>query len=345
MLTLLDARTKLAHLVTGGNEAEFNRRLTEVVERYWSRGVFWGSLEHRTLRSVQDPDNDDITILAVADRETILGLQPVTGYVQPVTVWSLFNQFSPLGMGRATNTGCRFVDLGRRPLPLVSSTGAGLAQTPSAGSMRITSATVLNPYDQTYVVVVTDADQSTPHVFEVVSASDGVVTVVIPDDYDTSPFAAGDVPVRYAYTGSATTYLSAPLDAGETYPWEMVIPAGDTALLFHHPGEVAAGSASHYHAYSVPGDPGEDFHALVKTAPPVLSADTDVVSMANIGALKLGIQAVIYEDDNDLERADAFWERGVKTLDDELAEMRAGTTHPVPFAPEGPGYRPTPNLY
>ena len=107
---------------------------------------------------------------------------------------------------------------------------------------------------------------------------------------------------------------------------------------------VTPGTDYDAHLYRVP-EADKQYWALVKKAPATVLNDTDEIPIRNIGALKMGILASIYEDNNDMQNASIYWGSGKKILDDELAMMRGSNLHPVPIAPEGVGFEPTPQLY
>jgi hypothetical protein len=59
---------------------------------------------------------------------------------------------------------------------------------------------------------------------------------------------------------------------------------------------------------------------------PLVLEDEPVVP-ANIGALKMGILALVYEDANDPASADAYWGRCYSLLNQQLKETRGMARH------------------
>jgi len=52
------------------------------------------------------------------------------------------------------------------------------------------------------------------------------------------------------------------------------------------------------------------------------AAVTDDVIPGNLGALKLGLQALAYEDQNDLDRSEVYWTKGLTLLNDQTRQAR-----------------------
>jgi hypothetical protein len=53
----------------------------------------------------------------------------------------------------------------------------------------------------------------------------------------------------------------------------------------------------------------------------------DDVVPSNFGALKMGFMALKFEDENDLERSESYWEKGLSLLNDETREARGASQH------------------
>lgn len=69
---------------------------------------------------------------------------------------------------------------------------------------------------------------------------------------------------------------------------------------------------------------------------PVVSENDDVIP-GNMGALKLGLISLKYEDTNDLERATEYFTRALSLLNAELREQRGGQINTMRFSPHGFG--------
>lgn len=81
-----------------------------------------------------------------------------------------------------------------------------------------------------------------------------------------------------------------------------------------------------YHRYKISTyDPEQGVRALCKRRfIPIEGDDDEQIVPANLGALKMGLLAVNYENKNDLERAVDFWNRGLGILNAEMRETRGG---------------------
>lgn len=69
-------------------------------------------------------------------------------------------------------------------------------------------------------------------------------------------------------------------------------------------------------------------HVLCRRKFIPLVNDDDISYIDNIGSIKLGLMARMYEDNADLERSDAFWARCAERLDEE-SESETGAARPV----------------
>lgn len=88
------------------------------------------------------------------------------------------------------------------------------------------------------------------------------------------------------------------------------------------------------HLYRIPNDLTK-MVGLVKKAPPFLTALSEKVYPDNINAIKYGILATMFEEENDLERADAYWAAARRTLDEELDSIEGVATAPMSISPDG----------
>jgi hypothetical protein len=57
--------------------------------------------------------------------------------------------------------------------------------------------------------------------------------------------------------------------------------------------------------------------------------ETDWVYPGNLTTLQLGLQSLLFEEANDVANADAFWQRGLRFLNDEAKSSRGGVQPPV----------------
>ena len=110
--------------------------------------------------------------------------------------------------------------------------------------------------------------------------------------------------------------------------------------------------------YLVPtnvASPGDTLVLRCRLATPVLSdtdydsslsgADETAIVPPNLGALKMGLMALNYETENDLERAEVFWAKCWQLLNEEKAAHRGGNRFPLNTMPGGvPSGRTRPRL-
>ena len=66
-----------------------------------------------------------------------------------------------------------------------------------------------------------------------------------------------------------------------------------------------------------------------------LVAETDIVLPSNLGALKMALMAIGYEDQNDMKTAKIYWADCYALLNDEMKEARGGATLRVRISPNG----------
>jgi len=66
-----------------------------------------------------------------------------------------------------------------------------------------------------------------------------------------------------------------------------------------------------------------------------LQIDSDVVNPDNVGALKLGLMSLAYEDQNDLERAEQYFSKALMLLNGEVKEARGASQSVLQQSPHG----------
>lgn len=108
--------------------------------------------------------------------------------------------------------------------------------------------------------------------------------------------------------------------------------AEEQLLVVIPPGKTTSG----YHRYKVPdGDWGDTIECLCKRAYVPAIADNDPIIPTNIGALKLGMMALQFEDRNDPVNADIYMNRAISILNSELDQFRGDSVLPsVQFRPD-----------
>lgn len=68
-----------------------------------------------------------------------------------------------------------------------------------------------------------------------------------------------------------------------------------------------------------------------------LTGDSDIVYPDNVGALKLGLMSLAYEDSGDFEKAELYFSKCLALLNDELTEARGGAIPVFQQSPHGFG--------
>lgn len=97
--------------------------------------------------------------------------------------------------------------------------------------------------------------------------------------------------------------------------------AEETLIAVYEPGETTI----NYRRYYVTGTQEETrtFKAICKRAYVPCVADNDLLFPDNLGAIKMGLQALGYENKDDNDRATYWWGNAVNLLNSELAEHQA----------------------
>lgn len=101
------------------------------------------------------------------------------------------------------------------------------------------------------------------------------------------------------------------------------VTAQETVLAVYEPGELNPS----YRRYKMVGravQPADAIRVICKRKFVPCITDTDIVIPPNIGALKHGILALNYENNGDIERANASWQLGLQILQGALREERGG---------------------
>lgn len=298
-LTLAEVRASLYTLVRpdNANDAEFLRRLNLVCERIMLSGKWLGT------KGVIDFASSADGFITLPRR-----YQSVLGYTQnnvPRPSYGMFHEYLEGGPGQldeATMLTGRLVDMGQFPTMTAITT---------AGTLRLARG----------------------------SGSDSAKTVRIYGlnaDGDTIFDAAGD-------EGVLVTLSSATVDTTETFSvitgikkeqtvarvtLSVVVAGTPTELSVYEPTE----TAPLYRRYKI-GITEDPIRCLCKRRNIPLVDETDWVYPGNLGALGLGLQAIRFEIENDVERADMFWARCYGLLNDELRDNRGGQTINIKLMP------------
>lgn len=145
-----------------------------------------------------------------------------------------------------------------------------------------------------------------------------------------------------ASTNTTTQYFSTvtgvlkPLTNGYITLWAVDAQDNETQIGEYEPGETNI-SYRRYRIVRSQDAQVPTVRALCKRRfVPVLSESDDIIP-DNMGALKLGLISLKYEDTNDLERATEYFQRALSLLNAELKEARGGQFNTMRFSPHGFG--------
>lgn len=89
-----------------------------------------------------------------------------------------------------------------------------------------------------------------------------------------------------------------------------------------------------YRRYRAPrswSSPVVELYALMKKVSKSPLADTDIIPIKSIGALKSGILAVAYENVNDMKRADAHWQKFMQLMERAQKQYNGGRKISIRF--------------
>lgn len=99
-----------------------------------------------------------------------------------------------------------------------------------------------------------------------------------------------------------------------------------TLIASIFPGELVSG----YRRYAVPNlEDGSIVQCLCKRAYVPSVSDNDIVIPSNLGALKLAMMALQYEDKNDWDRSDQYWNRAFALLEQDRQEFDGDSALPT----------------
>lgn len=311
-MTLAQARQLLHQHISpnGPDDASVPLRINEVCERFFVSGRWKGMIVEVDL----DASQGYVTLPRRC--ESILG---VTVAKAPRTPFSRWYSFVPGGPGQVSTGNYSGPDL-----ILDAGDNHPVFRDPPYESFRLR------------VKVPGTSDRDT-----------GNYVVLKGNDADGNPVysADGSEGLLLNLTASANTtsqYFSSitgvlkPLTQGYLTLWAVDALNQETQIGEYEPGETNIG----YRRYRiVQADNAEvpAVRALCKRRfVPVLSENDDIIP-DNMGALKLGLISLKYEDTNDLERATEYFQKALSLLNAELKENRGGQFNSLRFSPHGFG--------
>jgi hypothetical protein len=287
LLTVSTARSELMDIVAGGNESEQNflPLLNQVQERYFSMGR-WPGMQVAIDYSAH---NGYITLPRYAG--SLLGGR-LNG--TPAPLFGRLHEFAlnGPGTGDTTYTVKMFMDMGSGFCTMVD--------LPKPSRLKLMSSEDENANAG---IRISSADTEGP----------------IFSRPTTAKIAVGETTTA---TYSSITRIVKPITRGyltlyAVDPDTLV----ETALSVYEPGELNPD----YRRYRILGiDNDKSITVLCKRQYVPSLADTDQVYPPVIGALKHGLIALNYENNGDIERANASWSLGLNLLQGALREERGG---------------------
>jgi hypothetical protein len=306
-LTFAQAYTNLENYAAP-NRTEFIKALNEVCERYVSGGKWLGTVEVVAFESSQG------RIALPRELSSVLAAQ-IGG--RPTRVFGRFHEYILGGPGD-------FDPKLGAGLDMLVDEGDGFptAKALEAPSfLEVATTEAADVYDSSFpdggkIKITGYGEGSSP------SGTPEIIEIELPLPSPSSPVVSSVVFTEVLTVDKPRTYgpvrLSGVVAAGATPV------AGDprTLLASYEPQETQPS----YHRYKISSyDPEQGVRALCKRRfIPLEGEDDELIVPGNIGALKMGLLAVNYENKNDLERAVDFWTRGLGILNSEMRESRGG---------------------
>jgi hypothetical protein len=287
ILTVSTAKSELLDVVTTGNEMEQNflPLLNQVQERYFSLGRWPGT----QVAIDYSANNGYITLPRIAG--ALLGGR-IAG--TPSHVFGRVHEFSVNGPaeGNATYTIKMFMDMGDNFCTMID--------LPNPSKLKLLSS---EDEHSNAGIKVGSSDSEGP-IF-----SRPTTQKILVGETTTTVFSSVTRIVKPLTRGYLSLYAVDPDTNAETL------------LSVYEPGELNPS----YRRYRVLGvEPDKSITVLCKRQYVPCLADTDLVYPPVIGALKHGLIALNYENNGDVERANASWASGLQILQGALREERGG---------------------
>jgi hypothetical protein len=321
-LTLADARKRLWKYAPGADgtavpyesrtdadELAVDNVLNQVVERFLTLGKWRGD----TVRARFKVYNETITLPSTL--LCVLGATPIRDVdadedsqgISPYAIYSEYHEF--LNSGPGNNAEIRgLIDLGDGFPTFIDPSGTFYIRSTSTRS------------ETTKSILIKGLDDSSKQIY---TAGVEGVSLTVDDSANTTPQIFTKIA---SWQKSVATEGVVRLYAVDTETAE------ENLIVIIPPGKLTSG----YHRYRVPdGDWGDTVECLCKRAYVPAVEDTDPIIPANLGALKLGMMSLQFEDRNDPANADAYMARAVNILNAELDQFRGDSVLPsVQFRPE-----------
>jgi len=313
-LTVGQIKDHCYRLVNPSNRdgSELTQLINQCLERFHGSGKWKGSVFRAVLNV---PESGIVTLPRRA--ETLLGFQ---WNRVPLPVYHLWHEFLDNGPGDMSEGAmlAAAVDLGDG--------FCTFADPEDAGTVRLTPLSVL-PEGEDYTATVHGLDADGKPVYNDGGTEGEGIDLA-------EPYASGELEFQ-TYTRVILPVLPFALEMYHCVDGE------DPELVgSFEPGE----TAPCYRRYRVVGPQGDQITALLRRRCVSISADSDLVIPGHLGAFKLGLMALRYEEESDQERADANWAKAYGLLNDQLREARGFARSSLNVSPHGFSLGGIPNL-
>jgi hypothetical protein len=293
--TVASIQTSLLSVICPGDATRFLRLLNEANERIHRSGQWLGVREELSLDIALD--ERDNTVVYLPNRYASIVAALVDD--RPVPVVGFMSRFNESGNGEPTEGSCRGVilDDGTTPYRVAY---------PGTGRLRVSSSDAGDNGDILYVHGY-DSNKRIVHTAAGVDGEPITLNSATPA-FTTNSFSRVTGLIRSTGEGRVTV------------AWEDPDTLALTTIAELEPGQ----PASAYRRYRVLIPGCETLQVVALRRPVPLVQSTDVVNPSNLGALKMAMTALIYEENNDLERSEQFWAKCYSLLDEELKFNRGG---------------------
>jgi hypothetical protein len=296
MNTVTAIQTALLAAICPSDTARFLRLLNEAVDRIHKSGQWAGVRDE--LELVPTVDAESNARIYLPHRYASIVAAQVDG--RPVPVVSQLSKFNESGNGEPSEGSGRGVilDDGTSPCRFAY---------PGTGRLRVASADAGDNGDLVYI-----------HGYDtngrIVHSAAGV---------DGEPVTLNSAtPAFTTNSFSRVTGIFKPTGEGHvTVAWEDPDTLALTTIAELEPSQ----TESAYRRYRVLVLGCTDIRVMALRRPIVLVNGTDLVVPSNLGALKMALTALIYEENNDLERSEQFWAKSYSLLNEELKFLRGGS--------------------
>lgn len=274
--------------------------INQVIERFLTSGKWRGTI----VRAIFNVYNNQITLPHTLD--SVLGALPVSddneNYGSPISVYSQWHEFIQGAPGKLLDQGLRgLIDLGDGFV--------GFRDSPTVPFYL----KVISDLDETgETILVRGLDENEKQIYTAPSTEG--LSIVLDNAGVTT--AQQFTSLNYWVKSSSTNGIA------RLYAVD-VTTADETLISIIAPGKTVSG----YHRYQVPWE-AERIEVIAKRAYVPAVSDNDQIIPGHLGALKLGMMALRYEDTNDLDRAEQFMDKAITLLDNQLSEFQGDNLMP-----------------